>query len=149
MSSTNQRVLGVLGILIILNQIWRIGCSVPDPIESDVIEIASSEISTTTKRTLPDRCLIKAEPGPCKSYVHKWTFNKSSGKCRTFVYGGCLGNDNRFNSEIECLYYCVGGPEREYDHIMNHDEILFIFHHFSIQLFASRHSATLHDHKTW
>lgn len=111
MSSSNLRVLGVLlGVLIILSPSYRARASVPDPIDSEVIEVSEA---TTTKRTLPDRCLVKTEPGPCKHYIHKWTFNKVQGKCRTFVYGGCLGNENRFNSQIECLHYCVGGPERK------------------------------------
>ncbi|KAJ8683559.1 hypothetical protein QAD02_019351 [Eretmocerus hayati] len=67
--------------------------------------------TTTARRELPDRCLVKTELGPCHTYVHKWTFNKTEGKCHTFIYGGCLGNENRFNSEIECMHYCVGGPE--------------------------------------
>ncbi|XP_048515012.1 uncharacterized protein LOC105689244 isoform X2 [Athalia rosae] len=112
-TSFNLRVLiGVLGILMLLLLVESptILASVPDPIETDVV-VDVSEPTTTAKKTLPDRCLVKTEPGPCKHYVHKWTFNKSQGKCRTFVYGGCLGNENRFNSEIECLHYCVGGSE--------------------------------------
>ncbi|XP_023288585.1 uncharacterized protein LOC105702087 isoform X3 [Orussus abietinus] len=58
-----------------------------------------------------DRCLLDTEPGPCRHYVHKWTFDRTQGRCRTFVYGGCAGNDNRFDSEIECMHRCVGGPD--------------------------------------
>lgn len=85
-----------------------------NPTDSSEIDL-SDEMDgfTTTKRTLPDRCLVKTEPGPCKQYVHKWSFNKTEGKCRMFPYGGCLGNENRFNSEAECLHHCVGGPERK------------------------------------
>lgn len=64
-------------------------------------------------RMLPDRCLVKLESGPCTKYVHKWAFNKTENKCITFIYGGCLGNENNFNSEVECMHYCIGGPERE------------------------------------
>lgn len=69
---------------------------------------------TTPQQHLPDRCLVKTDMGPCKHYIHKWTFNKTEGKCRTFVFGGCLGNENRFHSQMECLYYCIGGPNRKY-----------------------------------
>ncbi|XP_068984202.1 axotactin isoform X5 [Bombus flavifrons] len=80
--------------------------------DSSEIDLSNEmDTSTTTKRTFPDRCLVKTEPGPCKQNVQKWTFIKTEGKCRTFLYGGCLGNENRFNSEVECLYHCVGGPE--------------------------------------
>lgn len=88
--------------------------------QSNVTEVAETmvteqmEVVNVTRKILPDRCLVKTEPGPCKHYIYKWTFNKAEGKCRTFLYGGCLGNENRFNSEIECLHYCIGGPEREY-----------------------------------
>ncbi|XP_008214115.1 uncharacterized protein LOC100115644 isoform X3 [Nasonia vitripennis] len=71
----------------------------------------TAPVSTTTRRDLPDRCFVKTEHGPCKNYVHKWSFNHTEGKCSTFVYGGCLGNDNRFNTEEECMHHCVGGPE--------------------------------------
>ena len=74
---------------------------------------------TSSIKDLPDRCIVKAELGPCKHYVHKWAFNKTEGKCNTFIYGGCLGNDNRFNSELECLHVCVGGPDRKFINNLN------------------------------
>ncbi|XP_078037835.1 axotactin isoform X3 [Augochlora pura] len=106
MANNVKRTLGVF--------VWAIAfatvlADLTDSSESD----QSDELDgfTTTKRTLPDKCLVKMEQGPCKQYVYKWSFNKTEGKCRMFPYGGCLGNENRFNSEIECLHYCVGGPE--------------------------------------
>ncbi|KAK0086828.1 hypothetical protein PV326_005433, partial [Microctonus aethiopoides] len=84
--------------------------TITDSSEMDIIDDMEMQVTTTTKRALPDRCLVRTETGPCKHYIHKWTFIKAEGKCRTFVYGGCLGNENRFNSQLECLHYCVGGP---------------------------------------
>ncbi|KMR03921.1 contactin-associated 2 [Lasius niger] len=73
--------------------------------------VEDTEVFTTIKRILPDRCLAKMEQGPCTHFVQKWYFNKAEGKCRQFPYGGCKGNDNRYNSEDECLHYCVGGAD--------------------------------------
>jgi len=101
----------ILGILVLFNVVVKMPANRTDSPKTDIVE--ETEEFTTTKKTLPDRCLVKTEPGPCKQYVHKWTFNKAEGKCRTFPYGGCQGNENRFNSEAECLYHCVGGAERK------------------------------------
>ncbi|KAK6631049.1 hypothetical protein RUM44_003221 [Polyplax serrata] len=56
-----------------------------------------------------DICKIKPYKGACKNFVHKWYFNSSEGECRTFVYGGCMGNANRFDSRAECMHVCLGG----------------------------------------
>lgn len=108
MTSHKER---ILRILVWANVYAIVSANVTDSSEIDL----SNEMDsfTTTRRTFPDRCLVKAEPGPCKDYVHKWRFIKTEGRCRPFAYGGCLGNENRFNSEAECLHHCVGGPERK------------------------------------
>ena len=100
----------ILGILVLVNLLDLIIASPSDSPEVD----ASEELeSFTTKKTLADRCLLKTETGPCKHFIHKWTYSVAEGKCKTFLYGGCLGNENRFHSETECLHHCVGGADRE------------------------------------
>lgn len=101
----------ILGILVLFNVIVKISANQTNSPKTDVIE--DTEVFTTVKKILPDRCLAKMETGPCTSFVHKWYFNKTEGKCRPFPYGGCKGNDNRYNSEDECLHYCVGGADRK------------------------------------
>ncbi|XP_061589403.1 protein AMBP isoform X2 [Cololabis saira] len=50
----------------------------------------------------------KAEPdtGPCFGIKPRYFYNSSSMSCELFTYGGCLGNQNNFESERECLQRC-------------------------------------------
>ena len=44
--------------------------------------------------------------GPVRGLFPSWAYNRTTGQCEQFNYGGCLGNDNRFCSEPECDYVC-------------------------------------------
>jgi len=46
--------------------------------------------------------------GYCWAMHRMWTFDKKSGECKKFIYGGCGGNENKFKSEVECLETCGG-----------------------------------------
>jgi hypothetical protein len=39
----------------------------------------------------------------------RWYFNKESGDCKEFYFGGCDGNENNFETETECRMACKGG----------------------------------------
>ncbi|KAJ4449653.1 hypothetical protein ANN_01057 [Periplaneta americana] len=66
--------------------------------------------SDVSQGTLPERCDAVPDVGPCKGYVYKWYFNSNVSQCLTFVYGGCSSNGvgNIFDSEAECLHFCLG-----------------------------------------
>ncbi|XP_054286354.1 axotactin-like isoform X2 [Macrosteles quadrilineatus] len=57
---------------------------------------------------MQERCKGVVSRGPCQEWIHKWYFNVSTQACKIFVYGGCRG-ENVFDSEAECLHYCIGG----------------------------------------
>merc|ERR1711872_146866 len=43
----------------------------------------------------------------CLAYFERYYFDKSSGSCKFFVYGGCFGNASNFDSKEECEKACV------------------------------------------
>ena len=53
-----------------------------------------------------DQCLQPIETGPCRGSFPSWGYNTSTGQCEEFIYGGCMGNENRFCTQEECEYVC-------------------------------------------
>lgn len=45
----------------------------------------------------------------CHALHRKYFFNSETKKCEQFTYGGCGGNDNRFDTQEECEKHC--GPQ--------------------------------------
>ncbi|ELK04775.1 tissue factor pathway inhibitor [Pteropus alecto] len=58
-------------------------------------------------------CAFKADDGPCKAMLKRFFFNIHTQQCEEFIYGGCEGNQNRFESLEECKEKCVNDyPKR-------------------------------------
>lgn len=54
----------------------------------------------------PNLCYLPPRTGLCLAYFPSFYYDSSSGTCRSFVYGGCQGNENRFVSYEECISAC-------------------------------------------
>ncbi|XP_016414140.1 collagen alpha-1(XXVIII) chain-like [Sinocyclocheilus rhinocerous] len=52
-------------------------------------------------------CLLSLSQGSCRDYVIRWYYDKQANACAQFWYGGCQGNENRFQTEEECKKTCV------------------------------------------
>nr|XP_048296810.1 WAP four-disulfide core domain protein 6A-like [Myodes glareolus] len=53
-----------------------------------------------------DVCSLPQDSGPCLAYFPRWWYNKKTGLCTQFIYGGCQGNLNNFQSESICTSIC-------------------------------------------
>ncbi|XP_026579467.1 kunitz/BPTI-like toxin [Pseudonaja textilis] len=53
-------------------------------------------------------CYLPADPRTCKINASAFYYNSASNSCQEFLYGGCKGNSNRFETKSECHHTCVG-----------------------------------------
>ncbi|XP_043434194.1 collagen alpha-3(VI) chain isoform X7 [Prionailurus bengalensis] len=54
-----------------------------------------------------DICKLPKEEGTCRKFILKWYYDTDTQSCARFWYGGCGGNENRFNSQKECEKVCA------------------------------------------
>ncbi|KOB79039.1 Tfpi protein, partial [Operophtera brumata] len=58
--------------------------------------------------------MLKPGPGPCRGSITMYFFKPETLKCETFLWGGCQGNGNRFDTEEECTSTCLSRPDTKY-----------------------------------
>ncbi|MGH0163172.1 UNVERIFIED_CONTAM: hypothetical protein FKN15_047330 [Acipenser sinensis] len=59
-------------------------------------------------------CQLQKEEGSCTNFVLKWHFDAQTSSCTQFWYGGCGGNENRFETQAECEEACASGSAYRY-----------------------------------
>ncbi|KAL3864750.1 hypothetical protein ACJMK2_006406 [Sinanodonta woodiana] len=52
------------------------------------------------------RCFKQPDPGPCSLINLRWYYNSFTRSCERLWYGGCLGNDNNFETPWQCYNAC-------------------------------------------
>ncbi|KAM4671189.1 uncharacterized protein AAGF69_003796 [Amazona ochrocephala] len=55
---------------------------------------------------LPAPCLQPMDEGSCQHYTLLWYYHAEANACRPFVFGGCRGNSNRFETKWRCEQQC-------------------------------------------
>lgn len=63
----------------------------------------------------PPGCSLPAETGPCKASIKAWYYDSQKKTCKPFVYGGCGGNGNNFESRGKCDSRCGRKYKRKHD----------------------------------
>uniref|UniRef100_A0A4W4FSK1 BPTI/Kunitz inhibitor domain-containing protein n=1 Tax=Electrophorus electricus TaxID=8005 RepID=A0A4W4FSK1_ELEEL len=53
-------------------------------------------------------CTLKMDPGTCFASIVMYYYDTTEKNCRMFLYRGCQGNGNRFESREDCQTRCRG-----------------------------------------
>ncbi|XP_016391094.1 tissue factor pathway inhibitor-like isoform X2 [Sinocyclocheilus rhinocerous] len=60
-----------------------------------------------------DHCRLPSVVGICRAAFPRFYYDVTDQTCKQFIYGGCGGNDNNFNSQEECEASCSGVTDVE------------------------------------
>lgn len=83
---------------------FQLAMASPDQPES-MANITITVTVLSTKQT-EDYCLVPKKVGRCRGSFPRWYYNSTEQICKSFVYGGCVGNKNNYLREEECRLAC-------------------------------------------
>ncbi|XP_019849765.1 PREDICTED: papilin-like [Amphimedon queenslandica] len=84
----------------------RPGCGCPP---GHVIDEANKRCVPLDKcPTSSNICDLRPKRGPCRAFIRRYYYNSLTGRCDSFIYGGCQGNENNFRSVQDCRRKCRG-----------------------------------------
>nr|CBY65969.1 chymotrypsin inhibitor precursor [Kassina senegalensis] len=63
-------------------------------------------MTSSTAADVPKFCDLSPDPGPCFGHMNHYYYDPSTNSCKPFVYGGCQGNGNNFQTVKECEIAC-------------------------------------------
>lgn len=58
---------------------------------------------------MKEYCFQPKDEGACQEYTSRYYYNRETGTCELFNYGGCKGNKNNFLTVKSCQLVCIEG----------------------------------------
>ncbi|CAG5121254.1 unnamed protein product, partial [Candidula unifasciata] len=55
-------------------------------------------------------CQLPSDSGSCRNFTIRWFYDSKKQDCARFWYGGCHGNENRFDDSETCKRRCFKEP---------------------------------------
>lgn len=74
----------------------------PQPSEDDIPRPEFAE----PNMTWAEICALPEDEGPCRALEPRWHFSEEDSRCNRFIYGGCGGNGNNFETVMHCANFC-------------------------------------------
>jgi hypothetical protein len=95
------------------DQMYDDGDEVPGPDACTQCYCDEGEITCASDGCAPEPeefCDLPFEAGPCRASIPVFWHNPATGECEQATYGGCDGNENRFEAPSECQANCESEP---------------------------------------
>ncbi|BFZ04335.1 hypothetical protein BsWGS_07374 [Bradybaena similaris] len=56
---------------------------------------------------IPSNCTLEPVSGICQMYLERYFYDVTAAQCQKFIYGGCQGNANNFETAEACQAACA------------------------------------------
>ncbi|XP_075556605.1 thrombin inhibitor hemalin-like [Dermacentor variabilis] len=70
-------------------------------------ELLSGRTGDIVSASIASVCQMPPQAGPCQAAITRFYYDANAKTCRPFVYGGCHGNGNNFESHRDCMRFCA------------------------------------------